>query len=148
MPQNNSWALTPKQSIEAECARNGKAAVVVGCVKLLGGADGDYRFLTVLAGPGADYMENQVPGDETNRYWLRVWGARGLLWAWDDIATAAIRTALADEHWRVREMAAKVVAKHELGDLLEDVATLRDDPTLRVRVAAERAVTKLTSRLA
>jgi hypothetical protein len=144
MPLRNYWALTPRQSIEAECARNGRLSVVNGCIELLGGADGDYRFLTVLAGPGADFMADQRPGDETNRYWLRVWGARGMLWAWDDTAVPAIREALADPHWRVREMAAKVVAKYELGDLLETVAELRTDPTPRVRAAAEKAVQKLT----
>ena len=138
------WAMTPRQSIEAEVARNGTASVVDGCIDLLGGGDGTYRFIEVLAGPGADFMADQRPGDDTNRYWLRVWGARGLLWAWDDRALPAIRTALDDPHWRVREMAAKVIAKWQLGDLLEAVAERRDDPTLRVRTAAERAVAKLT----
>ncbi len=144
MPQNNYWALTPKQSIEAECARNGTASVVDGCIALLQGGETDYRFVAMLAGPTAGDMLDREPEDP-NRYWLRVWGARGLLWAWDDRATPAIRAALDDPHWRVREMAAKVVAKYRLGDLLDAVAELRDDPTARVRIAAERAVTKLTA---
>jgi hypothetical protein len=79
------------------------------------------------------------------RYWIRTWGARGLLWAWDESATGAIGRAIEDPHWRVREMAAKVVARHRVGDLLDAVARLRDDPVPRVRAAAARAVAVLTS---
>lgn len=55
-----------------------------------------------------------------------------------------MRTALRDEAWRVREMAAKVVARHLVGGLLADVLPLRDDPVPRVRVAAARAVVRIT----
>jgi hypothetical protein len=74
------------------------------------------------------------------QYWLRVWAARGLLWVWGDVALPAVVEALADEHWRVREMAAKVVARHCLGDAFEDVASLAEDPVPRVASAAARAV--------
>jgi hypothetical protein len=36
-------------------------------------------------------------------------GLRKLLYSWDEMARAAVLDALADEAWRVREMAAKVV---------------------------------------
>jgi HEAT repeats len=78
-------------------------------------------------------------------YWLRVWGARGLLWVWDDSALGALRFALEDDAWRVREMAVKVVARHRLGDALASVAALQEDPVPRVRAAASRAVTVLTA---
>jgi len=42
--------------------------------------------------------------------------------------------AARDDAWRVREMAAKVVARHLLGDLMSNVANLRSDPVARVRV--------------
>jgi hypothetical protein len=35
-------------------------------------------------------------------YWLRVWGARGLLHAYADQAEDAVIEALSDEHWRER----------------------------------------------
>jgi hypothetical protein len=76
--------------------------------------------------------------------WFRVWATRGLLWAWDGTSVDALRGALLDDAWRVREMAAKAVARHLVGDLLTDVANLRQDPVARVRHAAERAVTRLT----
>jgi hypothetical protein len=137
------WGLTPRQSIEAECARRGRAAVVAGCVGLVEGHDVDPSLLVALGGPGADKFLDGRPHDDT--YWLRVWGARGLLWAWDDSALEAVRRALRDEAWRVREMAAKVVARNLVGDLLPEVAALRDDPVPRVRAAASRAVTVLTA---
>jgi HEAT repeat protein len=52
--------------------------------------------------------------------------------------------ALADEAWRVREMAAKVVARRRLGDALTAVAALQQDPVPRVRAAAARALAVLT----
>ena len=59
--------------------------------------------------------------------------------------TAVIIGALGDRAWRVREMAAKVVAAHRVGQALDAVAAIRDDPVPRVRVAAERAVVLLTA---
>jgi hypothetical protein len=40
-------------------------------------------------------------------------------------------------------MALKVVARHRLDDALETVASLRDDPSARVRAAAARALVRL-----
>jgi len=42
-------------------------------------------------------------------------------------------------------MAAKVVARHRIGDALQAVTALRDDPVPRVRAAAGRAVTAITA---
>jgi HEAT repeat protein len=66
------------------------------------------------------------------------------LYAWDDNAADAVIAALADEAWRVREMAAKVVARRRLGDALTVVAALQQDPVPRVRAAAARALAVLT----
>ena len=134
------WGLTPRQSIEAECAHRGKGAVVAGCVELLAGRDTDPDLVMALGGPGA----LRVVSGENKQYWLRVWGARGLLWAWDDVAVASVTAALGDHHWRVREMACKVIARHQVGNALPVVAELRDDPIPRVRSAASRAVVLLT----
>jgi HEAT repeat protein len=68
-----------------------------------------------------------------------------LLWLWDEAAQAAVIAALDDEAWRVREMAAKVVARHRVEAALPAVLTRRQDPVSRVRRAAERAVLSLTS---
>src|SRR6266540_610540 len=98
---------TPRQRVEAECARRGRAMVVAGCVRLLGGDDRDAGLITVLGGRSARWALDPRSGPEL-RYWFRVWAARGLLWAWEDSALDAILVALRDDAWRVREMAAKV----------------------------------------
>jgi hypothetical protein len=140
-----SWALTPRQSIEAECGRRGKPAVVSGCIALLEGRGGvDDALVLALGGPPAEYVLDRGAGGKLG-YWLRVWGARGLLHAWDDRATAAIIHATGDGAWRVREMAAKVIARHRVGDAFGAVAGLRGDDVPRVRAAAERAVVLLTA---
>ena len=124
----------------------GCAAVVSGCVDLLEGRDVDDDLVVALGGPHA---ENVLAGSEGGKsgYWPRVWAARGLLYSWDDGATAAVVRATRDESWRVRERACKVVGHHCLGDALEAVAPLRDDPVARVRSAAERAVVAVTNAL-
>jgi hypothetical protein len=40
-------------------------------------------------------------------------------------------------------MAAKVAARHKLGDLLQELGQLRKDPNHRVRAAAKRAVRRI-----
>jgi HEAT repeat protein len=103
----------------------------------------DARLVLALAGPAArTVLDGESRADLS--YWLRVWGARGLLWEWDESAAPALAAALADPAWRVREMAAKVVARHLLGDALAGVSILRDDPVPRVRAAATRAVVRLS----
>jgi hypothetical protein len=137
--------LTPRQSVAAECERRGKLFVVAGCIDLLRGRHGvDDALVHALGGEAAPYVLAGGAGGKTG-YWPRVWAARGLLHAWDDRATAAIIAATADGAWRVREMAAKVIARHRVGDALTAVAELRNDPVPRVRAAAGRAVMLLTA---
>jgi hypothetical protein len=134
--------VTPKERVEAECARRGRHELIAGCVRLVGGDYDDVALLTALAPEGsAKFFDGREHDDE---YWFRVWGMRGLLWAWDDAGLAAIRVGVTDEAWRVREMAAKVVARHLVGDALPLMTGLWDDPVPRVRAAADRAVAALT----
>jgi hypothetical protein len=134
--------VTPRRRIEALCADRGTHAVVSGCVALLGGDRSDRQLIISLGGSSArQILLGNSRADEM--LWLRVWATRGLLWAWDGTAIDALRGALLDEAWRVREMAAKAVARHLVGGLVNDVANLREDPVGRVRYAAERAVTRL-----
>jgi hypothetical protein len=138
-----SWP-GPRLSIDMECRRRGRQAFTAGCMELLAGRTVDDSFVDALAGPGrAAWLLTGAP--EARDYWARTWGARGLLWAWDPAATTAVVAAMRDEAWRVREMAAKVAARHLVGDALPAVAALRDDPVARVRIAAERAVVAITA---
>lgn len=130
------WGQTPRRSIEVACATHGRDAVTAACLDLLAGREVEARWLQVLAGPRAP--EHPVPP------WPRVWALRGLLWAWDQVATGAVVGALSDDAWRVREMAAKVVARQAVDEALEEVVGLARDPVRRVRVAAERAIRGLS----
>lgn len=134
---------TPRERIAHEVRNRGRGAVIESCVALLQGGEVDADLILTLGGAPATWVLDQSGGGQD--YWLRVWAARGLLWAWDDTALDAVVAALADEAWRVREMAAKVVARHLLGDALPEVLGLREDPVPRVRAAAERAVVRLTA---
>jgi hypothetical protein len=139
------WQLTPRQSVAAECERRGKAAVIAGCIDLLqGGHDVDDALILALGGPAAHYVLDGREGGKAG-YWPRVWAARGLLHAWDDYAASAIIRAAADDAWRVREMAAKVIARHRVTAGFTAVVELRNDPVPRVRAAAERATAMLTA---
>ena len=144
VPRRSHWELTPKQSIELECARRGQAQLVAGCIALLRKQDVDDDLVIALGGPVARAVLDSGP-KPVYRYWLRVWGARGLLHAYADQAEDQVIEALADEHWRVREMAAKVITRYRIGAGLEAVAELRDDPVPRVRAPANRAVVMLTA---
>ena len=128
--------------MEAECTHRGKPSVVAGCIELLEGHGADDDLVRALGGPHADLV---LSGREGGRdgYWPRVWGCRGLLYAWDPAAVPAVMRATADPAWRVREMAAKVVARQCPEEALSAIVVMMEDPVPRVRAAAERAVARL-----
>ena len=151
MAGHSLWGTTPRHSIEAACATRGAPSVVDDCVALLNGADADPALVQALAGPSAS---RYLDAPEGQRYWLRVWGARGLLWALSAPGApqpaaprigAAITGALGDDHWRVREMAAKVAARHRMDETQPAVVALLSDETPRVRAAAARTLRILTA---
>ena len=151
MAGHSLWGTTPRQSIEAVCTARGTASVVSDCVALVEGADTDPALVQALAGPDAPRFLDAPPDQ---RYWLRVWGARGLLWALsapgapppdDPTLSAAIIAALGDEHWRVREMAAKVAARYRMDPTHPAIVLLLGDETPRVRAAAARTLRLLTT---
>lgn len=111
------------------------------CLEVLRG-EVDEAFLLVLAGPAA---QGVLAGQEggVHGYWPRTWALRALLYAWDDRATAAVLGATGEDHWRVREMALKVIAKHRVDAGLDAATRLTADPTPRVRAAAHRARLRL-----
>ncbi len=133
--------MTPQLRINRACERFGRAEVVRRCFDLLAGGE-DHELSVILGGAHAQQLiANGIPEDQS--YWIRVWAARGLLWAGVGERAEDLRAALSDGSWRVREMTCKVVARHRLGDLLEDVAALETDPIPRVRAAAARAAARI-----
>jgi hypothetical protein len=130
--------MTPKQSVLFECERRSPVAVVRDCVAILSGKKPDTEFLRVIGGPSADVILDGRAGG-LKGYWPRVWAARGLLHVWNDTATEAIISATTYESWRVREMAAKVIASHHVAAAIDAVVVLLDDENARVRSAAGRA---------
>ena len=122
--------------------RIGVPAFVAVCTDLLGGADREQYVeeLRSLTGhdwqPGDDVLDREVWHD----YWVRTWGARGLLHVWDDSATAAVLAGLADEHWRPAEMCLKVAARHDVAGAGDAAALLLGHELPRVRAQALRAL--------
>lgn len=99
----------------------------------------DELVIALGGGHGALFLEGRGAA-----YWGRVWGARGLLYVWDDTAAPALLDAVTDSSWRVREMVAKVAAKRRLDDAASGVAQLTSDAVPRVRAAASRALAALS----
>ncbi|RYF98302.1 MAG: hypothetical protein EON94_13385 [Caulobacteraceae bacterium] len=71
---------------------------------------------------------------------MRSWGARGLLHFWDDGATNAVVSGLADEHYRPAEMCLKVAARHEVAGTGDGAAILLHHGLPRVRIQALRCL--------
>lgn len=129
---------TPRRSVEHACTVHGRDEVVCACIDLVLGRPAPDEIVLALGGEHArSVLAMGDPG--VHAYWLRVWGMRGLLWAWDDRAIGALRHGLDDDAWRVRELACKVVARHRVGDALDAVTLREDDAVPRVRAAAARA---------
>jgi hypothetical protein len=116
--------------------------VVANCIEILRHGDVDEETLLVLAGPSAAEVLRGKEGGVTG-YWPRVWAMRGLLYAWDDAASNVVIEGAKDESWRVREMSAKVIAHRAIDAAFEVMVRLTNDPVLRVRKAAERALVRL-----
>ncbi|MEV6286868.1 HEAT repeat domain-containing protein [Kribbella sp. NPDC051770] len=136
----------PRAVVQAACARYGEQTVIDWCVALLteeiSGADAfgpDLPKLVALTG-----QENpggwSRPVDPVNYYWVRVWAARVLMYAWSDEAVEALRMVADDPAWRVREHVARITAQRELGELVGLLLPMLEHELPRVRVAAVRAV--------
>jgi hypothetical protein len=123
--------------------RLGVRAVVEVCVDLLRGADrATYPdVMPYLTGIVFDPDSPIFYPEQWKDYWVRTWGARGLLYVWDDVAAPAVVEGLADEHWRPAEMCLKVSTRREIGEAGPGAAALAVEGELpRVRVQALRTL--------
>jgi len=122
--------------------RLGVPRFIAVCTDLLGGAERETYVdeLRALTGhewdPGDGVFDRAVWRD----YWVRTWGARGLLHVWDDAAVDAIVAGLADSHWRPAEMCLKVATRHEVAGTGDGAVALAGHDLPRVRAQAMRAL--------
>ena len=121
----------------------GEAAVVEICVELLRDGDREAHPEVMPYFTGLVFEEGSPTTDPKHwkDYWVRTWGARGLLYVWDDSAAPAVVAGLDDEHWRPGEMCLKVATKREIGEAGPGAAVLAVEGELpRVRVQALRTL--------
>jgi hypothetical protein len=123
-------------------SRIGMPAFVAVCTDLMGGADREEHVEELRSLTGHDWQPGDAVLDRTvwHDYWVRTWGARGLLHVWDDSATSAVVAGLADEHWRPAEMCLKVTARHDVAGAGDAASVLLDHDLPRVRAQALRAL--------
>lgn len=112
------------------------------CVALLRGAPREEHLDSLPWLTGHDWSAGQPVRDPAvwKDYWVRTWGARGLLHVWSDSASSAVVEGLADPEWRPAEMCLKVVAAHDVAFAGDASAALATHALPRVRAAAARAL--------
>jgi hypothetical protein len=140
--------LPPPRDLEArvgelvvELAHHlGEPAVVSLCVELLEGADAHEHLPELAYLTGLDLGRGGHDLAEWPDYWPRTWGARGLLYVWNDAATGAVVVGLDDEHWRPAEMCLKVATRHEVAGSGDGAAALSTYELPRVRAQAMRTL--------
>lgn len=120
----------------------GQDAFLDVCLNLMNGADRNLYVheLRSLTGHAWEHGDSVFNPESWPDYWVRTWGARGLLHLWDERAYEAVVAGLADEHWRPAEMCLKIVARHDVEGAADGVAKLLEHPLPRVRKQALRAI--------
>lgn len=126
---------TPASRVSDAIATLGETEVVERAIALLAGFNVGEEFLIIAGGTHAKGILDGAPP----LYWPEVWGARVLLYAWNDTAVDAVLAGLQNRAWRVREMCTRVAVAHSLpaAELLRELLT---DDTARVRAASARAL--------
>ncbi|MGI8899315.1 MAG: hypothetical protein ACR2HA_00020 [Nocardioides sp.] len=129
---------SPRQLLALLEAHVGTARAAQLCADLLDDDPHEHAGLVVFLGghAGRSILDD---GTSWKPYWARVWGARGLLYVWDDRVIPAVLSGLRDDAWRVAEGCLRVCALRELpgGD---DSAALTVHELPRVRAAALRSL--------
>jgi len=140
LPPRPAGQPSPRELLGLLEARVGSVRAAALCAEVLAAEDPGRHRDTVLflGGPAGRAL---LDGRGWKPYWARVWGARGLLYVWDDsdVVLSSVLDGLRDDHWRVAEMCLKVAARRELpgGD---DAVRLSRHELPRVRVAAARVL--------
>ncbi|QIK84477.1 HEAT repeat domain-containing protein [Sanguibacter sp. HDW7] len=127
--------LPTGERIAAAVAHYGAQAVEQKAAKLLRGENAGKDFLLYAGGRHGLGILDGAPA----LYWPELWGARTLLFVWDDSVMPDVLAGLQNRSWRVREMCLRVVLERDL-PALSDVVALTNDENPRVRAAALRAL--------
>ena len=137
---NTSSDDTPASRVADAITTLGEAEVVERAIALLAGFNVGEEFLLIAGGTHAKGILDGAPP----LYWPEVWGARVLLYAWNDTAVDAVLAGLQNRAWRVREMCTRVAVTRSLpaAALLRELLT---DEVARVRAASARALGELGS---
>lgn len=131
LPPPDDPRAAPRVLLAALRRLVGEPAAAGYCVDLLDGAD-PHTYADVLA-----YLGGHLDWDP---YWVRAWGARGLLYVWADSAGPSVVQGLHDPAWRVAENCLKVATVHELSAAGPAAVELAGHPLPRVRAQAVRTI--------
>lgn len=133
----------PVGVLVAELAHHlGEPGAVTVCVELLAGADREAHLAVLPFLTGLSFAEG-APTRDPARWpdpWVRTWGARGLLYVWDEAASPAVVAGLDDPDWRPAEMCLKVATRREVAGTGDGAAALADHALPRVRAQAMRTL--------
>lgn len=139
MAHNNASDSVAPASIEdrlrTAVAAESESAVADRARSLLDGNYEGEEFLRTVGGPHAEGILEGAPA----LYWPELWGARALLYVWNDGAAPSVIAGLGNRAWRVREMCARVCVAHGIGDVAAFVPLTTDEHD-RVRAAGARAL--------
>jgi hypothetical protein len=137
VPDDQSVPLdaSPGDRIALAIERFGEHDVADRAAALLSGTNEGEEFLLWVGGRHAQGILDGAPA----LYWPEVWGARTLLYAWDDAAASTVKRGLSNRAWRVREMCCRVARAREL-PFGADLLPLLVDEVARVRANAARAL--------
>lgn len=127
--------------LAAAIERQGNAVTVRRAASLLAGGYEGEDFLRVVGGEHAEGILSGAPA----LYWPELWGARALLYVWDDTAESAVSAVVAgleNRSWRVREMSVRVAAARAVVAASALTPLTRDEHP-RVRAAAARGIAVL-----
>ena len=131
LPAPDHLRAAPRELLAALRRLVGEPAAAGYCVDLLDGADA-HAYADVLP-----YLGGNL---EWDAFWMRAWGARGLLYVWADAAGPAVVQGLRDPAWRVAENCLKVSTVRELSAAGPAADELSRHALPRVRAQAVRTL--------
>jgi HEAT repeat protein len=127
--------LPTAERIQAAIAHYGEDVVSSNAITLLRAKNAGKDFLLYAGGRHALGILEGAPA----LYWPELWGARTLLYVWNDSAAPYVVVGLTNQAWRIREMCARVVQLREL-QVAPKLVRLTTDEVPRVRSAALTAL--------